>query len=180
MGATEIEAVQLAFYHLKEVAYSWFEMWEEYREEGSPPAKWWEFLDAFNDHFFPTETRAARAAEFENLKQSSMSVWHYHMRSTLLSKYVVYMLPTMEARVYRFMQGLSPLVINKATTIALNSNMDYGKMVAFAQATKAQKLKNRMEREGRKKVRSTGNFGGYSSGGSGGKAVFRGWSPGLM
>jgi len=68
MRATETEAMELASYCLKEVAYSWFELWEESREEGSPSAKWGEFADAFIDKFFPAETKAARDAEFENLR----------------------------------------------------------------------------------------------------------------
>ncbi|XP_070045589.1 uncharacterized protein [Nicotiana tomentosiformis] len=78
MRATGTEVVELASYRLKEVAYSWFELWEESREEGSPPARW----------------------------------------------------------------GLSPLVINEAATTALNSDMNYGKMVAFVQAIETRKLRN--------------------------------------
>ncbi|XP_070045394.1 uncharacterized protein [Nicotiana tomentosiformis] len=118
MRATETEAVELASYLLKEVAYSWFELWEESREERSPPVRWGEFADAFIDHFLPAETK-----------------------------------------------GLSPLVINEATTAALNSDMTYGKMVAFAQATETRKLRNIIEREGSNKARSTGKFGGSSGGG---------------
>ncbi|XP_070045050.1 uncharacterized protein [Nicotiana tomentosiformis] len=99
MRATETEAVELSSYSLKEVAYSWFELWEESREEGRPPARWSEFTDAFIDHFFPVETKVACATEFESLKQGSLSVWEYHMKFVHLSKYAIYMLPTMEARV---------------------------------------------------------------------------------
>nr|XP_009802553.1 PREDICTED: uncharacterized protein LOC104248063 [Nicotiana sylvestris] len=106
MHATEIEGVELAAYHLKQVAYSWFELWEDSYEEGSPPARWSEFADAFINHFLHAETRATRAVEFENLKQ----------------------------------------------------DMNYGKMVAFAQAIENRKLKNRIEREGNRKTRSTGNM----------------------
>ncbi|XP_070042681.1 uncharacterized protein [Nicotiana tomentosiformis] len=127
--ATETEGVKLASYRLKGVACSWFEMWKDFREEGSPP--WSEFADAFIDHFLLAETKAAHATEFESLKQGSMSVWEYHIRFTCLSKYAIYMFPTIEARVRRFVQGLSPLVINEAATVALNSDMNYGKMVAF-------------------------------------------------
>ncbi|XP_070054457.1 uncharacterized protein [Nicotiana tomentosiformis] len=74
MHATETEAVELASYRLKEVAYSWFELWEDFREERSSPATWSEFADAFIDHFLPAETKAARAAEFEILRQGSLSV----------------------------------------------------------------------------------------------------------
>ncbi|XP_070042675.1 uncharacterized protein [Nicotiana tomentosiformis] len=156
--------------------YSWFELWEESGEEGSPPVRWSEFVDAFIDHFLPVETKAARATEFESLKQGSMSVWDYHMRFVCLSKYAIYMLPPMKAKVRRFVQGLSPLVINEAATAALNSDMNYRKMVAFAQATQTRKMKNRIEREGSNKARSAGSFGGSSNGGSGGRSAYRGGS----
>ncbi|XP_070014021.1 uncharacterized protein [Nicotiana sylvestris] len=101
MRATEIEGVELATYRLKGVAYAWFELWEDSLEEGCPPARWGEFADAFIDYFLPAETRAARAVEFENLRQGNRSVWEYHMVFARLSKYAIYMLPTMEGRVRR-------------------------------------------------------------------------------
>ncbi|XP_070032307.1 uncharacterized protein [Nicotiana tomentosiformis] len=174
MRATEMEAVDLASYRLKEVAYYWFEMWEESRKEGIPPASWSEFVDAFIDHFLPVETKAARATKFENIGQGSMSVRDYHMRFAHMSKYVIYMLPTMDFRVRRFVQGLSPLVINEAATTALNSYINYRNMVAFAQATETHKLKNRMEREGSNKARSGGNFSGSFGDSGGGRSAFRG------
>nr|XP_009769604.1 PREDICTED: uncharacterized protein LOC104220430 [Nicotiana sylvestris] len=112
------------------MAYSWFEFWEDSREEGCPSARWSEFADAFIDHFLPAETRAAREAEFENLKQGNKIMWEYHMEFARLFKYAIHMFPTMEAR-----------------------------MVAFAQATENRKLKNKMEKEGNSKARSTGNMG---------------------
>ncbi|XP_070057046.1 uncharacterized protein [Nicotiana tomentosiformis] len=145
MRASETEAVELDSFRLKEVAYSWFELWEESHVKGSPPARWSEFANTFIDHFSPAETKAARAVEFESLRQGSLSVWEYHMRFARLSKYAIYMLPTIEAKVCRFVHGLSPLVINEAATAALNSDMNYGKMVAYAQASEKRKLKNRIE-----------------------------------
>ncbi|XP_070039261.1 uncharacterized protein [Nicotiana tomentosiformis] len=102
MRATETDGVELASYCLKGVAYSWFEMWEDSREEGSPPMGWSELADSFIDHFLPAETKAARAVEFETLKQGSKSVWEYHMEFVCLSKYAAHMMPTMETRVRRF------------------------------------------------------------------------------
>ncbi|XP_070045262.1 uncharacterized protein [Nicotiana tomentosiformis] len=150
-------------------------MWEDSCEEGSPPAGWGEFLDAFIDPFLPAETKAACAMEFEMLKQGSKNGWEYHMEFVRLSKYVVHMIPTMLARVRRFVQGLSSLVINEAATAALNSDMNYGKMVAFAQATEARKLKFRMEWESSSRARSAGNL--WDSFG-GGRSAFRGGSSG--
>ncbi|XP_070004821.1 uncharacterized protein [Nicotiana sylvestris] len=56
-------------------------------------------------------------------------------------------------RVRRFVQGLSPLVVNEAATSALHSDMNYGKIVGFAQATEARKLKIRAERESNNRAR---------------------------
>nr|XP_009759444.1 PREDICTED: uncharacterized protein LOC104211980 [Nicotiana sylvestris] len=146
MKPTETEGVELASYRLRGAAYSWFEMWEDSRGEERPPARWDEFVDAFMDHFLPAETMSARAIEFEALKQGSMSVWEYHMEFVMLSKYAPQLVSTMDARCRRFVQGLSPLVVNDATTAALHSDMNYGKIVGFAQATEARKLKIRAEK----------------------------------
>ncbi|XP_075081750.1 uncharacterized protein LOC142166417 [Nicotiana tabacum] len=147
------------------VAYSWCEMWEDSREEGSPPARWSECADAFIDHFLPAETKEDHAVECETIKQGSRNVWEYHMEFVRLSKYAVHMIPTMEARVRRFVQGLSPSVINEVATAALNSEMNCGRMVAFAQATEARKLKLRMEQESSSMARSAGNLGDSFGGG---------------
>nr|XP_009791436.1 PREDICTED: uncharacterized protein LOC104238696 [Nicotiana sylvestris] len=147
------------------MAYSWFELWEDSREEGIPPKRWSEFADAFTDHFLSAEIRASRETEFENMKQSSRSVWEYHTEFAYLSKYSIHMLPAMEAKVHRFVQCLNPLTINEACMATLNSGMNYGKMVAFTQATKNCKLKSRMEREGNSMARSTGNMGKSLGGG---------------
>nr|XP_009787156.1 PREDICTED: uncharacterized protein LOC104235158 [Nicotiana sylvestris] len=87
MKSTQMEGVELASYRLRGAAYSWFEMWEDSRGEGRPPARWDEFVDAFIDHFLPAETMAACATEFEVLKQGSMKVWEHHIEFVRLSKY---------------------------------------------------------------------------------------------
>nr|XP_009795538.1 PREDICTED: uncharacterized protein LOC104242205 [Nicotiana sylvestris] len=175
MRATEMEGVELDAYRPKGVAYSWFELWEDSRGEGSSPARWTEFADAFIDHFLPVETRTAHAVEFEKLRQGNKSVWEYHMEFSRLSKYDIHMLPIIEARVRRFVQGLNSLTINEASMAALNSDVNYGKMVAFTQATKNRKLKNRMERKGNNKARSTSSMGESLCGG---RSSFRGGSSG--
>ncbi|XP_070020045.1 uncharacterized protein [Nicotiana sylvestris] len=99
MKATETEGVELVSYKLRGAAYSWFEMWEDSRGEVRPPARWDKFVDTFMDHFLPVETMAARATEFEVLKQGSMSVWEYYMEFVRLSKYAPQLVSTMDARV---------------------------------------------------------------------------------
>nr|XP_009789349.1 PREDICTED: uncharacterized protein LOC104236991 [Nicotiana sylvestris] len=135
MKATKTEGVELASYRLRGASYSWFEMWENSCGEGNPPARWDEFVDAFMDHFLPAETMAARDTEFEVLKQGSFSVWEYHVEFVRLSKYAPQLVSTMDARVRRFIQGLSPLVVNEAATMALHSDMNYGKIVGYQQSS---------------------------------------------
>ncbi|XP_070025746.1 uncharacterized protein [Nicotiana sylvestris] len=125
MKATETEGVELASYRLRGAAYSWFEMWEDSRGEERPPARWDEFVDAFMDHFLPAETMAARATEFEVLKQGSMSVWEYHMEFVRLSKYAPQLVSTMGDRLGDLFRVL---VVNEAATTALHSYMNYGKI----------------------------------------------------
>ncbi|XP_075077000.1 uncharacterized protein LOC142163770 [Nicotiana tabacum] len=128
-----MEGVELASYRLRGAAYSWFGMWEDSRGEGRPPVRWDEFVYAFMDHFLPAEPMAARATEFEVLKQGSMSIWEYHMEFVRFSKYAPQFVSTMDARVWRFVQGLSPLVVNEASTAALHSDMNYGKIRGHVQ-----------------------------------------------
>ncbi|XP_070013344.1 uncharacterized protein [Nicotiana sylvestris] len=123
-----MEGVELASYRLRGAVYSWFDMWEDSRGEERPPARWDEFVDAFMNHFLPAETVAARATKFEVLKQGNMSVWEYNMEFVRLSKYAPQLVSTMGDRVRRFVQGISPLVVNEAATTALHSDMNYGKI----------------------------------------------------
>ncbi|XP_075079999.1 uncharacterized protein LOC142165320 [Nicotiana tabacum] len=132
-------------------------MWEDSRGEERPPARWDEFVYAFMDHFLPAEIMAARATEFEVLKQGSMSVWKYHMEFVRLSKYAPQLVSTMGDRVRQFIQGLSPLVVNEAAIAALHSDMNYGKIVGFSQAIEARKLKIRAQRESNSSARSVGH-----------------------
>ncbi|XP_070017394.1 uncharacterized protein [Nicotiana sylvestris] len=50
------------------------------------------------------------------------------MEFVRLSKYALQLVSTMDTRVWRFVQGLSPLVVNEAATTALHSDMNYGKI----------------------------------------------------
>ncbi|XP_070025345.1 uncharacterized protein [Nicotiana sylvestris] len=72
---------------------------------------------------------AAHATEFEVIKQSSMSVWEYHMEFVRLSKYAPQLVSIMDARVRRFVQGLSPLVVKEDidcyALVDLGSSLSY-------------------------------------------------------
>ncbi|XP_075096366.1 uncharacterized protein LOC142174466 [Nicotiana tabacum] len=81
------------------------------------------------------------------------------MEFVRLSKYAPQLVSTMGDRVRRFVQGLSPLVVNEAATTALHSDMNYGKIVGFSQAIEARKLKIRAGRESNSRARSVCHSG---------------------
>ncbi|WMV57975.1 hypothetical protein MTR67_051360, partial [Solanum verrucosum] len=67
MQVNGTKSVELVSYQLKDVAHIWFTQWK--------------------DRFFPRELVEAKAQEFMNLKQGSMSVQEYRLKFTQLSKY---------------------------------------------------------------------------------------------
>nr|XP_016504652.1 PREDICTED: uncharacterized protein LOC107822624 [Nicotiana tabacum] len=68
MKAFDDEAVELAVYQLRDVASTWFEMWEKERDEDDGLSTWEEFEEDFMANFIPEEDREAKATEFDQLK----------------------------------------------------------------------------------------------------------------
>lgn len=68
MHIDEVEGVELAAYHVKDVANQWYNEWENAKGERVEPTVWGEFVESFLDRFFPLEFRQSKAEEFINLK----------------------------------------------------------------------------------------------------------------
>ncbi|XP_075080148.1 uncharacterized protein LOC142165509 [Nicotiana tabacum] len=163
MHATNTEAAELAAYQLKDVSNTWYETWEESREEDADPATWKDFADAFLEHFLPIEVLEAKALEFERIRQNDMSVNEYYLKFVYLAKYAPEMVRDMRARVRRFVLGLSDDLIADANIAAQNNDMTITKMVAFIQGNEdrlkeEEQLQREKEREFSKKAKSVGNF----------------------
>ncbi|XP_075103947.1 uncharacterized protein LOC142178428 [Nicotiana tabacum] len=159
MHATDTEAAELAAYQLKDVANTWYEIWEESRGEDADPATWKEFADAFLEHFLPIEVLEAKALEFERLRQNDMSVNEYYLKFVSLAKYAPEMVRDMRARVRRFVLGLSDDLFADANIAAQNNDMTITKMVAFVQGNKdrlkeEERLRRAKEREFSKRAKS--------------------------
>ena len=69
MGATEVEKSELDSYQMKDVAQSWFKMWQDSRAFGRVPITLDLFRIALLERFFPREIRDAKVQEFINLKK---------------------------------------------------------------------------------------------------------------
>ncbi|XP_070030294.1 uncharacterized protein [Nicotiana sylvestris] len=174
MHATDTE-VELATYQLKDVANTWYEIWEESRGEDVAPTTWKEFVDAFLEHFLPIEVLKAKALEFERLRQNDMSVNEYYLKFVSLAKYAQEMVRDMRARVRRFVLGLSNDLFVNANIVAQNNDMTITKMVSIVQGNEDRlKEEARLQRERErvrefnKRAKSTRNFshGGSQQGGN--------------
>ncbi|XP_049362923.1 uncharacterized protein LOC125827652 [Solanum verrucosum] len=87
MQVTQTESVELESYQLKDVGHICCTQWKDNRGADAAPVTWDCFTGAFLDSFFPRELIKAKAKEFMNLKQGSMSVQEYGLKFTQLSRF---------------------------------------------------------------------------------------------
>lgn len=53
MHSTDIEGIEFATYQLKDMAYQWYEEWDQPRGNDTKSTLWDDFSSAFLDRFFP-------------------------------------------------------------------------------------------------------------------------------
>ncbi|XP_075102717.1 uncharacterized protein LOC142177538 [Nicotiana tabacum] len=100
-------AVELATYKLEDMANTWYETVLLGRPVGVPPLTWDEFTKLFKNHFLPDTLMQQYARDFERLVQTlDMDVSTYNTKFCKLAIYAPYLVPTEEARVQRFVDGL--------------------------------------------------------------------------
>ncbi|MQM08623.1 hypothetical protein Taro_041479, partial [Colocasia esculenta] len=67
---------------------------------------WSEFLDVFNDTFFPIQVQQVKREQFRTLQQGNSSVLEYQMRFMALSRYAPYVVSDNNMMVEYFIRGL--------------------------------------------------------------------------
>ncbi|XP_070005812.1 uncharacterized protein [Nicotiana sylvestris] len=99
--------VEFAAYKLEDMAITWYETVLLGRPEGAAPLTWDEFTKFFKNHFLPDSLMQQYARDFERLVQTpDMDVSTYNTKFCKLAIYVPHLVPTKEARVQRFVDGL--------------------------------------------------------------------------
>ncbi|WMV50554.1 hypothetical protein MTR67_043939 [Solanum verrucosum] len=155
MQVTGNDRVGLESYRLKDVAHIWFTQWKENKGEGAAPVTWECFTGAFQDRFFPRKLREAKAQEFMNLRQGTMSVQKYGLKFTQLSRYAPHMVANPRAQMSKFMFGVLDLVKTECRNVMLLEYMNISRLMTHAQQVKRDKL--REISKDNKKAR-TGNY----------------------
>ena len=72
MEATDTKIEMFSSYQRKDIAQTWYKMWEYNRALGRAPVTWELFKTTFLERFFPKEIGEAKVEEFINFKQGSM------------------------------------------------------------------------------------------------------------
>ncbi|XP_070057967.1 uncharacterized protein [Nicotiana tomentosiformis] len=107
LGCSSERVVELATYKLEDMTNTWYETVLLGKLAGAAPLTWDKFSTLFMDHFLPYSLRQKYARDFERLVQTpDMDVSTYSTKFCNLARYAPYLVPTQEARVQKFVDGL--------------------------------------------------------------------------
>ncbi|MQL78351.1 hypothetical protein Taro_010779 [Colocasia esculenta] len=108
MRCPAADRVVLAAYQLRGFALEWWrlKMQTTFAGRTEEAITWSEFLDVFNDTFFPIQVQQVKREQFRTLQQGNSSVLEYHMRFMALSRYAPYVVSDNNMMVEYFIRGL--------------------------------------------------------------------------
>ncbi|XP_042460290.1 uncharacterized protein LOC122043775 [Zingiber officinale] len=105
LSCTEEEKAELAAYHLRDQAVTWWKMQKTL--VGDQSITWTLFREAFERQYFPAPYRMARRQEFLHLKQGDRSVMEYDAEFNRLAEYCPHLVAQESDRLDQFTQGLA-------------------------------------------------------------------------
>ncbi|XP_033517364.1 uncharacterized protein [Nicotiana tomentosiformis] len=142
------------------MANTWYETILLERPARASPLTWDGISKLFIDHFLPDSLRQIYARDFERLVQTpDMDVTTYNTKFCNLARYAPYLVPSHEARVRRFVDGL---VGRLYTTVAPQM-----KTLSYTDAVNlARKIENKgHDKPSASELRKKAKTGGYFNGG---------------
>jgi hypothetical protein len=116
MNCTEEQRVKYATFYLTTGAEQWLTAQKEQLQKRlgvEVTIPWKDFKDAFLERFFPQTIRQAKAQEFTDLVQGSMTVEEYAAKFIELSRFAPYLVSTEELKARKFERGLQPRIMNQ-------------------------------------------------------------------
>jgi hypothetical protein len=96
---------------------------------------WEEFKKEFYNRFFPSTVRQARAQEFTDLVQGSMTVEQYAAKFIELSRFAPHLVSTGELEARKFERGLQPHIMNLVVGFQINDLTDLVDKAAIIEQT---------------------------------------------
>ncbi|XP_039169824.1 uncharacterized protein LOC120294023 [Eucalyptus grandis] len=122
---SETEKVVLAVYQLEGVVSTWWRTTQgAIFPEGVAP-EWNAFVEAFNGKYFSETAREIKMAEFQRLRQGSMTVDQYEAKFAELSQHAPELVENPANRVRRFRDGLRPELRSPLILLNLRNCNDF-------------------------------------------------------
>ncbi|KAL3716192.1 hypothetical protein ACJRO7_007884 [Eucalyptus globulus] len=115
---TETEKVVLVTYQLEGVANTWWRATQGAIFPEDVASEWNAFVEVFNSKYFSKTAREVKMAEFQRLRQGSMTIDQYEAKFAELSQYAPELVENPANRVRRFGDGLRPEL--RSSLILLN------------------------------------------------------------
>ncbi|XP_074566309.1 uncharacterized protein LOC141822909 [Curcuma longa] len=119
ISCTEAEQVELAVFHLRDQAVTW---WKTQRTVlGDQSLLWSSFREAFEREYFSEAFCMTQRQEFLKLKQGDRSVTEYHTEFTKLSEFYPQMVAQDRDRMHQFIQGLAAYIRLKMSSCTVTT-----------------------------------------------------------
>ncbi|XP_074588959.1 uncharacterized protein LOC141844884 [Curcuma longa] len=119
ISCTEAEKVELAVYHLRDQAVTW---WKTQRTVlGEQDLSWLSFREAFERQYFTAAFYLARRQEFLSLKQGNRSITDYNTEFSRLAEFCLHLVAQDNDRMFRFTQGLAAYIRLKISGCPVSS-----------------------------------------------------------
>ncbi|XP_070003165.1 uncharacterized protein [Nicotiana sylvestris] len=150
--------VSFTAFQLRGAAYQWWNTFELDSLVEAASLTWTQFSDMFLREFVPQSLRDVWCAEFEHLRQGTMTVSEYAIRFTDLARHASALVSIVRERVRRFIEGLIPN-IRSSMARELEIYVTYKQVVSIARRVEGMLARDREEREA-KRSRELGHYSG--------------------
>jgi hypothetical protein len=127
MCCTDDQMVRYATFKLTAEAERWWIAKKEHLQQllgDGVPITWKDFKNAFLERFFPQSVRQAKAQEFTDLVQGSLTVEQYAAKFIELSRFAPYLVSTEDLKARKFERGLQSRIMNQVVGFEISNLSD--------------------------------------------------------
>ncbi|XP_042404664.1 uncharacterized protein LOC121994816 [Zingiber officinale] len=136
MSCTDEEKVELAVYHLRDQAVTWWDMQKTIF--GEQHITWMMFRDAFEREYFLATFCLARRQEFLNLKKGDRSVLEYNAEFSRLAEFCPQLVAQDYDSMHQFTQGLAAYIRIRMSDFPSSSYREVLDRALFIEMTQQQ------------------------------------------
>ncbi|XP_070040155.1 uncharacterized protein [Nicotiana tomentosiformis] len=153
-----MSGISFTTFQLRGATYQWWHAYELSNLDEAVSLTWTQFSDMYLREYVPQSLRDAWRAEFEQLRQGSMTVSEFAVHFSDLARHAPALVAIVRERVHRFNDGLHPS-IRISMAKELEMDISYQQVVSIARRLEGMLSRDREEREA-KRSQETGYYSG--------------------